>query len=83
LEIDLKNSFDDEDAGLQPVIDDSEYVEDDDFEGYSVSDVELEEDGYDFDDDSDDDDEEDDFIDDEEADDEVDDTDEPDDFDEE
>ncbi|MEG2813473.1 MAG: DNA-directed RNA polymerase subunit beta, partial [Oscillospiraceae bacterium] len=82
-EIDLKQNLDDDDSIARPLIDDSEYVEDDDFEGYSVSDVELEEDGYDFDDDSDDDDEEDDFIDDEEADDEVDDTDEPDDFDEE
>lgn len=57
VEIDLKQSFDDDDMGLHPVIDDSEYVEDSDFEGYSVEDVELEENEFDFDLDSETDDE--------------------------
>jgi len=48
-EIDLKQSFDDDDVGLHPVIDESEYVEDSEFEGYSVEEVELEDDSYDFD----------------------------------
>ena len=49
-EIDLKQTFDDDDdMGLHPLIDESEYVEDAEFDGYSVDDVELEEDGFDFD----------------------------------
>ena len=49
-EIDLKQTFDDDDdMGLHPLMDESEYVEDGEFDGYSVDDVELEEDGFDFD----------------------------------
>ena len=49
-EIDLKQTFEDDDIGLHPMLDESDYVEDGEFEGYSVEDVELEEeDGFDFD----------------------------------
>ncbi len=48
-EIDLKQTFDDDDVGLHPVISEHEYVEDTEFEGYTVEEVELEEDSYDFD----------------------------------
>lgn len=49
-EIDLKQTFDDDDdIGLHPVLDESDYVEDGDFDGYTVEEPELEEDSYDFD----------------------------------
>ena len=52
-EIDLKQTFDDDDIGLHPLLDESDYVEDGDFDGYSVEEAEPEEDSYDFDLDSD------------------------------
>lgn len=54
-EIDLKQTFDDDDVSLHPEVDETEYVEDSEFEGYSVEEVELENDEYDFDLDSDED----------------------------
>ena len=50
-EIDLKQTFEDDDIGFQPSMEE-DYVEDGDFDGYSVEDsdeVEMEDDGYDFD----------------------------------
>lgn len=49
VEIDLKQSFDDDDSSLHPVVDTAEYVEDENFDGYSVEDVELEENEFDYD----------------------------------
>ena len=44
-EIDLKQHFDDDDdMGMQPLTDNSEYVEDGDFDGYTVEEPDLEDD---------------------------------------
>ncbi|MCI8406556.1 MAG: DNA-directed RNA polymerase subunit beta [Oscillospiraceae bacterium] len=47
-EIDLKQTFDDDDIGLHPLIDESEYVEDGEMDGYTVDEPEAEEDYEDF-----------------------------------
>jgi len=53
-EIDLKQTFEDDDIGLHPLVDDSEYVEDGEFDGYTVEDAEPDgeaeedEDDYDY-----------------------------------
>ncbi len=55
-EIDLKQTFEEDEIGVDAVIDDSEYVDDRDFDDYSVEDIDLEEDyGFDLDDDIDED----------------------------